>query len=61
MKGIYLTEQAKQEIEAKIVELDKAIKDPKDEIMEDYFQGQKSLYEEILQLATILPVEESSV
>ena len=43
---IYLTEECKQELEAKIAELEKSIKDPKDEIMKDsrsYFQNQKSL------------------
>jgi len=59
MKGIYLTQEAKQEIEAKIVELEKSIKDPKDEIMRDYFQGQESLLKEILSSATILPEETS--
>jgi hypothetical protein len=56
MKGIYLTTEAKQEIEAKIVE-----------IIETYYPfpegekkiGQLIVYEEILSSATILPVEES--
>ena len=56
---IYLTEECKQELEAKIAELEKSIKDPKDEIMKDYFQGQESLLKEILSSVIILPVEES--
>jgi hypothetical protein len=59
MKGIYLTPEGKKEIEAKIAELDKCIEDLKDEIMKDYFIGKKTLLEEILSSATILPVEES--
>jgi len=62
MKGIYLTQEAKQEIEAKIAELEKA----------DLFyqknasnrnpnyalnSTQLKIYKEILQSATILPVE----
>jgi hypothetical protein len=59
MKGIYLTPEGKQELEAKIAELDKCIEDLKDEIMKDYFIGKKTLLEEILSSATILPVEEN--
>lgn len=59
MKGIYLTQEGKQELEAKIAELDKCIEDLKDEIMKDYFIGKKTLLEEILSSATILPVEEN--
>jgi len=59
MKGIYLTQEGKEEIEAKIAELDECIEDLKDEIMKDYFIGKKTLLEEILSSATILPVEEN--
>jgi hypothetical protein len=59
MKGIYLTQEGKEELEAKIAELDECIEDLKDEIMKDYFIGKKTLLEEILSSATILPVEES--
>ena len=59
MKGIYLTQEGKEELEAKIAELDECIEDLKDEIMKDYFIGKKTLLEEILSSATILPVEEN--
>ena len=59
MKGIYLTQEGKEELEAKIAELDECIEDLKDEIMKDYFIGKKTLLEEILASATIIPVEES--
>ena len=51
MKGIYLTEEGRQEIEDKIAELEKN-KYPKLRIDLD-------VYKEILSSATILPVEES--
>ena len=51
MKGIFLTEEAKQEIEAKIVKLEK--NKYKNLRMNIY------VYKEILLSATILPVEES--
>jgi hypothetical protein len=62
MKGIYLTEEAKQEIEAKIVEL---------EAKAEYYKSIDSshrrsgalarifILQEILESATILPVEKS--
>jgi hypothetical protein len=61
MTGIYLTEQAKQEIEAKIVELEEykdsdACKDSRDW---SFVSGKQAIIKEILQSATILPVEES--
>jgi hypothetical protein len=66
MKGIYLTQEGKQEIEAKIAELEVAQKEhEKVEInMFDYIWAAKTsqtidLLKEILSLATILPVEES--
>ena len=75
MKGIYLTEQAKQEIEAKIAELeedrkfwlDKLIHDignPNSNNYSDSIQLANaeqalSLLQEILSSATILPVGES--
>jgi hypothetical protein len=51
MKGIYLTEQSKQEIEAEYKRFSKS----------DQWQDQvrASFLEEILSSATILPVEES--
>jgi hypothetical protein len=52
MKGIYLTEKSKKEIDAKIVELN-------NEEWSPYRDGQIDVYKEILQSATILPIEES--
>jgi hypothetical protein len=58
MKGIYLTQQGKQEIEAKIAELEykKSLKSDDNNIW--YFQGKIDDLKEILSSATILPVEE---
>jgi hypothetical protein len=56
MKGIYLTEEAKKEIEAKIAELEKLALD---EDRPSFRMGQKIILLEILSSATILPVEES--
>jgi hypothetical protein len=62
MKGIYLTTEAKQELEAKIAELEKVF------ISNDGSKTQKELapisleykiYKEILASLTILPIEES--
>jgi len=62
MKGIYITEEAKQEIESKIVELETNIKQFKS-IMPAYdpvaSNTQLFVFKEMLQSATILPVEES--
>jgi hypothetical protein len=59
MKGIYITEEAKQEIESKIVELETNIKQFKS-IMPTYdpvaSNTQLFVFKEILQSATILPV-----
>jgi hypothetical protein len=51
MKGIYLTEEGKQEIKAKILEILKTD-------IDDYY-GNAALLKEILSSAIILPVEES--
>ncbi len=56
IEGIHLTKQAKEEIEAKIMELEKLALD-KDE--PSFRMGQKVILLEILSSATILPVEES--
>jgi hypothetical protein len=62
MKGIYLTEKAKQEIQVKIAELeikrDEAAKDD-DEVYANSCIGQIFTYYEILSSATVLHVEES--
>jgi hypothetical protein len=50
MKGIYLTEKGKQEIEAKIAEI---------EYYEGLESGMADTLKEILSSATILPVEKS--
>jgi hypothetical protein len=57
MKGIYLTPEGKQEIEAKIAELEQF--SPID-TFEDYTNfGKKQQLKEILSSATILPVAET--
>jgi len=58
MKGIYLTEQSKQEIEAKIAELE-TIRNESSSDNNDYYLGRLKELEEILSSATILPVEKS--
>jgi hypothetical protein len=61
MKGIYLTEDGKKEIEAKIAELKDIIekyKECKNWMWLDTV-GQLEVYKEILASATILSVEES--
>jgi len=60
MNGIYLTQKGKQEIEAKIAELEKLENDEffDEHLINDYL-SQIRTYKEILSSATILPVEES--
>ena len=58
MKGIYLTEQAKQEIEAKIAELEDYTYATQDLHLEGSIKGHLYCLKEILLSATILPVEE---
>jgi hypothetical protein len=57
MKGIYLTEEGKQELESKIAEL--AELSTSKETMSISYIAKHSAYSLILQSATILPVEES--
>jgi hypothetical protein len=61
MKGIYLTTEAKQEIEAKIAEILIELKSPEE--MDDYTIGSTysalGVYRKILSSATTLPVYES--
>jgi len=62
MKGIYLTEQTKQEIEAKIKELEKSEASHLSQNLIGFANinhGFIDALKEILQSATILPVEES--
>jgi hypothetical protein len=64
MKGIYLTEQGKQEIEAKIAELESVNKveiENKWEVKAGITFGCILMLNEILSSATILPVEENWV
>ena len=61
MKGIYLTEKSKEEIEAKLAQLEKykdsdKCNDPRDW---SFVSGRQFTLSEILSSATILPVEES--
>jgi len=60
MKGIYLTQEGKQEIEAKIAELEKLEEDEffDEHLINDYL-SQIRTYKEILSSAIVLPVEES--
>lgn len=55
MKGIYITEEGKQEIEAKIAELEIIKKETRD----IYVIGQIYMLKQIISSAIILPVEES--
>ena len=57
MKGIYLTEEGKQELESKIAELAELATSK--ETMSISYIAKHSAYSLILQSATILPVEES--
>jgi hypothetical protein len=58
MTGIYLTQEGKQEIEAKIAELEKFTKGrPREFVYKQVLQLE--IYKEILSSATVLPVEES--
>jgi len=57
MKGIYLTEEGKQELESKIAELAELATSPA--TMSIAYIAKHSVYSLILQSATILPVEES--
>ena len=59
MKGIYLTEQGKQEIEAKIVELKLPHAHHDGIYVSDEQLAKIDLLEDILTVAIILPVEEN--
>jgi hypothetical protein len=62
MKGIYLTPEGKQEIEAEIAELEMINNLPTSDnnnFYKDYFFARISVLKKILSSATILPVEES--
>jgi hypothetical protein len=60
MNGIYLTEQGKQAIKAKIAELEKQMDTHREfAFVFDALSGRNLMLKEILSSATILPVEES--
>jgi hypothetical protein len=60
MKGIYLTQEAKQEIETKIAEREKQMdKNREFASVFNVLAGRNLMLKEILSSATILPVEES--
>jgi hypothetical protein len=59
MKGIYLTEEGKKEIEAKIAELENYTYATQNIWIEGQNSGMVKILEEILSSATILPVEEN--
>jgi hypothetical protein len=59
MKGIYLSEEGKKEIESKIVELENYTYATQNIWIEGQNSGMLKILEEILSSATILPVEES--
>jgi|LakMenE01Jun11ns_1017448.scaffolds.fasta_scaffold9422875_2 hypothetical protein len=57
MKGIYLTEEGKQEIEAKIAKLENYTYATQNIWIEGQNSGMLEILEEILSSATILPVD----
>ena len=61
MKGIYLTEEGKAELDAKIVEIENNYFKAKEnnDLDAHFFDGARTYLKEILASATILPVEES--
>ncbi len=59
MKGIYLTKQGKQEIEAEIAKFEKEIEEEVNPFIHTAISEALNIYKEILSSATILPVEES--
>jgi len=59
MKGIYLTEEGKKEIEDKISELENYTYATQNIWIEGQNSGMLKVLEEILSSATILPVEEN--
>jgi len=59
MNGIYLTQKGKQEIEAKIAELEEVKRNCRTDYEWDDAAIEQNIYKKILSSATILPVEES--
>ena len=58
MKGIYITQQKKEELEAKIAELE-TIRNESSSDNNDWYLGRIKELKEILSEAIVLPVEES--
>lgn len=58
MKGIYLTEEGKKEIENKIADYERS-EAYDDEYYERELQGKYKIHKEILASAIVLPIEES--
>ena len=56
MKGIYLTQEGKQEIEAKIAELEKEIMNEMNVFIHTATNAELDFYNKIISSATILPV-----
>jgi hypothetical protein len=61
MKGIYLTEEGKKEIEIRIAKINSKLEDLTEEVWEnlDKIQAELHVLEEVLSSATILPVEDN--
>jgi len=59
MNGIYLTQQSKQEIEAKIAELEKPVFYWDGIYVNENSEGRIEVYKDLLESAIILPDEES--
>ncbi len=59
MKGIYLTQESKQEIEAKIAALEEVKRNCKTDYEWNEAVIEQNTYKQILSSATILPVEEA--
>jgi hypothetical protein len=59
MKGIYLTPEGKQELEAKIAELEKEIMNEMNVFIHTATNAELDFYNKILSSATILPVAET--
>jgi hypothetical protein len=59
MKGIFITEEGKKEIEDKIAELEEDLKEEVNSFIYTDVSAELNTYKRILFYATILPVEES--
>jgi hypothetical protein len=62
MKGIYLSQEGKREIETKIGELENQLQlvgNAFEDVVHNYISNKINVYKEILSSAIIIPVEES--